>query len=161
MALLLRDKQITQDNWLVVDETATTLPSGDILLSFNHWQQLENKLEQHNGAIGVWIEGNAEIEDFLEPLLSLPLIAINFPKFADGRGFSLATLLRDRYQYKGELRAIGNFIRDQLFFLTRCGFNSFKFPDGTNLEEVANSLTDFSENYQVSADENQPLFRRR
>ena len=161
MALLLRDKQITQDNWLVVDETATTLPSGDILLSFNHWQQLENKLEQHNGAIGVWIEGNAEIEDFLEPLLSLPLIAINFPKFADGRGFSLATLLRDRYQYKGELRAIGNFIRDQLFFLTRCGFNSFNFPDGTNLEEVANSLTDFSENYQVSADENQPLFRRR
>ena len=104
---------------------------------------------------------NAEIEEIIEPLLDLPLIAINFPKFADGRGFSAASLIRERYNYSGEIRAVGGFIRDQLYLLSRCGFNAFKFSEDTDLSEVAKSLEDFSETYQVSADQEKPLFRRR
>jgi len=80
----------------------------------------------------------------------------------DGRSFSTARILRERYGFKGELRAIGNFIRDQLCYLRRCGVNAFAFanPD-TNLEIAVKSLTDFSEYYQASVDQPLPLFRRR
>ena len=70
-------------------------------------------------------------------------------------------MLRERYQYDGEVRAVGGFIRDQLYFLSRCGFNAFMFSDYTDLSEAAESLKDFSETYQVSADQEQPLYRRR
>jgi len=161
MPQVLRDNQVIQDNWIAVDESLTNLPSGDILLSYDQWQQFSDQLADHDGQIGVWIEGNTDIEAIVEPLLELPLIAINFPKFADGRGFSIARLLRGRYKYQGELRAIGGFIRDQLYLLKRCGFDAFKFIDNTELSEAAKSLKDFSETYQVSADEENPLFRRR
>ena len=73
----------------------------------------------------------------------------------------MASLLRDRYNYRGEIRAVGGFIRDQLYLLNRCGFNAFKFAEDINLSEAAKSLEDFSETYQVSADQENPLFRRR
>jgi uncharacterized protein (DUF934 family) len=70
-------------------------------------------------------------------------------------------LIRERYNYSGELRAIGGFIRDQLYLLKRCGFNAFQFSDEIELSDAAESLKDFSENYQVSVDQENPLFRRR
>jgi uncharacterized protein (DUF934 family) len=161
MPQVLKDNCVINDSWTILSEDSETLPNGDILLSYNQWQNLSDQIENHNGSIGVVIEGNAEIEEIIEPLLDLPLIAINFPKFADGRGFSAASLLRERYNYSGEIRAVGGFIRDQLYLLSRCGFNAFKFDDTNNLTESAKSLQDFSETYQVSADEEKPLFRRR
>jgi len=161
MAQLLKDYQVIEDSWLTIDEEAQSLPSGDILLSVSQWQQFAAQLNQHDGNIGVWIEGNAEVEEIVESLLDLPLIAIKFPKFVDGRGFSLARLLRERYQYTGELRAIGGIIRDQLYLLRRCGFNAFQFADGVDIGEAIKSLDDFSEAYQVDADQIIPLFRRR
>jgi len=161
MAQLLKDNQIIEDSWLTLDESADTLPSGNILLSIDQCQQFSDQLSQQDGNIGLWLEGSAEIEEIIEILLELPLIAIKFPKFVDGRGFSLARLLRERYQYTGELRAIGEFIRDQLYLLKRCGFNAFQFENDEDLIEASKSLNDFSEAYQVSADQKQPLFRRR
>ncbi len=91
---------------------------------------------------------------------SIPLIAINFPAFMDGRGFSYARELRER-GFSGELRATGHFIRDQLTYLARCGFNAFDMADESELEEALGSLADFTEAYQASADQPLPLFRRR
>ena len=161
MPQLLKDNRVIEDSWINLAEDAQSLPDGDLLLSYTQWQTFSDQIEAHRGNVGVVIEGNAEIEDIIEPLLNLPLIAINFPKFADGRGFSAATLLRDRYNYRGEIRAIGGFIRDQLYLLSRCGFNAFKFTEDIDLSEAAKSLEDFSETYQVSADQKNPLFRRR
>lgn len=161
MPQLLKDNRVIDDSWTALAEDALSLPDGDLLLSYAQWQTFSDQIEAHRGSIGVVIEGNAEIEDIIEPLLNLPLIAINFPKFADGRGFSVASLLRDRYNYRGEIRAVGGFIRDQLYLLNRCGFNAFKFAEDINLSEAAKSLEDFSETYQVSADQENPLFRRR
>ncbi|MCZ6831197.1 MAG: DUF934 domain-containing protein [Gammaproteobacteria bacterium] len=90
----------------------------------------------------------------------LGLVAINFPVFTDGRCFSYARELRE-LGYTGEIRATGKFIRDQLFFLQRCGFTAFQFEDDANLEDCLPSLTDFSESYQAAADQPEPLFRRR
>jgi uncharacterized protein (DUF934 family) len=161
MPQILKDTQVVSDNWILLDENADSIPNGDILLSFEQWQNFAEQLSNHSGSIGVWLEGHAEIEQIIEPLLNLPLIAINFPKFADGRGFSAARLIRERYNYSGELRAIGGFIRDQLYLLKRCGFNAFQFSDENELSDAAESLKDFSENYQVSVDQENPLFRRR
>ena len=161
MPQILKDTQVVSDNWILLDENADSIPNGNILLSFEQRQNFAEQLSNHSGSIGVWLEGHAEIEQIIEPLLNLPLIAINFPKFADGRGFSAARLIRERYNYSGELRAIGGFIRDQLYLLKRCGFNAFQFSDENELSDAAESLKDFSENYQVSVDQENPLFRRR
>jgi uncharacterized protein (DUF934 family) len=91
---------------------------------------------------------------------AIPLVAINFPTFMDGRGFSYARELRER-GFRGELRATGRFIRDQLAYLARCGFDAFEMEDASELEEALASLNDFSEFYQASAAQPQPLFRRR
>ena len=161
MPQVLKDKRIVDDSWTLLTEDSPSLPSGDILLSYYQWQTFSNQLDSHNGSVGVIIEGSADIEDIIEPLLKLPLIAINFPKFADGRAFSSARLIRERYGYSGEIRAVGHFIRDQIYYLSRCGFNAFKFDEYVDLTESAKSLQDFSETYQVSVDQESPLFRRR
>jgi uncharacterized protein (DUF934 family) len=90
----------------------------------------------------------------------LALVAINFPVFTDGRCFSYARELRE-LGYIGEIRATGNFIRDQLFFMQRCGFTAFQFKNHANLQEVLPSLSDFSDAYQAAVDEPRPLYRRR
>ena len=161
MPQVLKDNRPIDDSWTLLNEDSESLPSGDILLSYSQWQTFSDQLDSHDGSVGVIIEGNADIEDIIEPLLKLPLIAINFPKFVDGRAFSSARLIRERYEYTGEIRAVGGFIRDQLYYLSRCGFNAFKFDDFVDLTESAKSLQDFSEAYQVSVDQESPLFRRR
>jgi uncharacterized protein (DUF934 family) len=161
MAQLLKDRQIIEDSWLVLDESANNLPSGNIMLSIEQCQQYSEQFSEHHGSIGLWLDGNADIDDIIDLLQQMSVIAIKFPKFVDGRGFSLARLLRERYNFEGELRAIGEFIRDQLYLLQRCGFNAFQFANDEELIEASKSLNDFSETYQVSADQKQPLFRRR
>jgi uncharacterized protein (DUF934 family) len=111
--------------------------------------------------VGLWINGDEEIEGIAQSIVTAPVIAINFPKFVDGRGFSVARLLRDRFGFKGELRAVGQIIRDQLFLLQRCGFNAFQFDSEIDLTEAVKSLADFSDAYQVAADQPEPLFKRR
>jgi uncharacterized protein (DUF934 family) len=91
----------------------------------------------------------------------LPLIAVYFPKFLDGRGYSTARLLRERYGYRGELRAIGDVGRDQLFYLARVGFDAFLIPEGRDARDALNAFADFPETYQGAVDQPLPLFRRR
>ena len=161
MAQLLKDAQIIDNHWTRLDHNTHALPAGDIVVHYATWQQRHAELNDHQGAVGVWFDGNEEIESFVDTIINVPLIAINFPKFVDGRGFSVARLLRERYGYTGELRAIGHFIRDQLFLLQRCGFNAFQFDHDIDLEQAAKSLTDFTDSYQVAVDQPQPLFKRR
>ena len=89
------------------------------------------------------------------------VIAINFPKFSDGRGYSIGRLLRERYGYKGELRAIGEVARDHLHAMEQCGFNSFQLRDGEDPQEALAAFGDFSDSYQATAARPEPLFRRR
>jgi len=88
-------------------------------------------------------------------------VEVNFPKFGDGRGFSIGRLLRERYGYKGELRAVGQITRDHLFFLESCGFDAFELREGEDAEEAIAAFGDFSESYQATVTRPVPLFRRR
>lgn len=88
-------------------------------------------------------------------------VEVNFPRFTDGRGYSTARLLRERYGYRGELRAVGDVQRDQILYLQRCGFDAFLLRDDQDADESLAALADFSEAYQASVERPQPLFRRR
>jgi uncharacterized protein (DUF934 family) len=121
---------------------------------------LERWLVEKDFTQAVQLEPGEAPLPLFEHLGSIPLIAINFPAFMDGRGFSYARELRER-GFGGELRATGAFIRDQMAYMARCGFDAFQMDDETQLEEALSSLADFSEFYQASADQPLPLFRRR
>jgi uncharacterized protein (DUF934 family) len=89
------------------------------------------------------------------------VIAINFPKFGDGRGYSIARLLRERYGFKGELRAVGEVARDHLHAMEQCGFDAFQLREGENPQEALTAFGDFTEHYQATTAQPLPLFRRR
>ena len=157
----------------IIDNTCQTLEkdfSGtvDDVLAIQHpvlvpkafWLSNAEQLSTQ-ATIGVWLDSD-EGPEALEPYLSkLSLIAINFPKFADGRGYSYARILRDRFRYKGELRAMGDILHDQMFYLMRCGFDAFAVREDKDAHIVIEGLNDFSEYYQASTNEKTPLFRRR
>ncbi|HEY6240935.1 MAG TPA: DUF934 domain-containing protein, partial [Burkholderiales bacterium] len=90
-----------------------------------------------------------------------PLIAVNFPKFGDGRGYSIARLLRERYGFRGELRAIGDVLHDHLFFMEQCGFDAFALREDQDAQEALSVFGTFSDAYQTSVQRPVPLFRRR
>lgn len=115
---------------------------------------------EERAARAVILEPGETLEPLFEHLSELALAMVNFPVFTDGRGFSYARDLRER-GYTGELRAVGHFMRDQLTYLARCGFDAFQMEDESQLEGALASLADFSEYYQASIDSPQPLFRRR
>jgi uncharacterized protein (DUF934 family) len=89
------------------------------------------------------------------------VIAVNFPKFGDGRGYSIARLLRERYGYRGSIRAVGDVLRDQLFYLLRCGFDAFALKHESLIEHALSAYRDFSDGYQTSVDRPVPWFKRR
>jgi len=89
------------------------------------------------------------------------VIAVSFPKFSDGRGYSIGRLLRERHGYKGELRAVGEVARDHLHAMEQCGFNAFQLREGEDPQEALAAFGDFSDSYQATAARPEPLFRRR
>jgi uncharacterized protein (DUF934 family) len=165
MQKLIKDGAIINDIWTLIAkpeaDAIVDLTASHIILPLQVWMENKSHLQTRTD-VGVWLDSDETADLIGEDAQSLPLIAVNFPLFMDGRAFSTARLLRERYGFKGELRAIGNLIRDQLCYLRRCGVNAFAFanPD-INLEEAVKSLNDFSEYYQASVDQPLPLFRRR
>ena len=116
-----------------------------------------------NGEIGVWLDTHELLADLVShqpDLNALPIIAVHVERFADGRSFSLGTLLRTRYGFKNELRATGDVLRDQLFFLKRSGFSSFLLRADRSAVEALASLNDFTAPYQGAVDEPRPVFTR-
>lgn len=160
MQKMLSHGAVADNNWTVLQQPVASIPAGDILVPLNYWLEHRVELKQQSGQVGVWLDSDEEVESLADDLPQLPVVALNFPKFVDGRGFSSARLLRDRYDYQGEVRAIGNIIQDQLFMLQRCGFSQFSLANDIDLEAAAKSLNDFSDGYQTAADQAEPLFKR-
>jgi len=109
----------------------------------------------------VVFEPTDDLAEKAERIGALGIIAVNFPKYGDGRGYSIARLLRERYGYKGELRAVGVVARDHLQLMEQCGFDSFLLREGEDVQAALGAFGDFSESYQANAAQPVPLFRRR
>lgn len=166
MPKIIRDGAIVEDQWtiLAADETAAIPNSNDapfLIVSLKVWQAKRAELLAREGPLGLLLETNDEPEPIGDNIARFDVIAINFVKFTDGRGYSLGRLLRERYWYAKELRAVGDVLQDQLFYMKRSGFNSFAIRADKNIDAALNSLNDFSETYQGAWDQPLPLFKRR
>jgi uncharacterized protein (DUF934 family) len=169
MPNIIRNGKVVADTWSPIEAAdgalPGTLPAGDLIVPLAAWLAHRTDLLAHAKAsgqrLGIRVVGQDDPDSFAGDLQHFALIAVHFPQFGDGRGYSLARLLRERFGYRGELRAVGDVIRDNLFYLAQCGFDAFEIAAPADLEAALKSLADFSESYQTSAAQPQPLFRRR
>ena len=169
MAKLIKNRQVIDDRWttLTLAEGETPekigIPVGPVLVPLAVWRARHDELLQrkhHGDDLGVWLAPDEDPAALVSHLGHFAVIAVQFPVFRDGRGYSTAVLLR-RYGYQGELRAIGDVLRDQLFYLARVGFDAFAIRPDRSAEDALAGLSDFSEVYQATFDPALPLFRRR
>ena len=163
--MIIKNKTVVNDDWHVLrlgendtPETAV-VPSGKVIVPLKVWQAQRDTL-QERAELGVWFASCERAEDLQGEVAKFAVIAVDFPKFGDGRGYSIAYHLRARFGYRGELRAIGDVLRDQMFYMQRVGFDAFAPRADKDIHEALKGLSDFSVTYQASADEAQPLFRR-
>ena len=167
MAKIIKNGQIVDDAWLVLklsEEQApesVALPDTPTLLPLAVWLAHKDEILARKQPVGIWLESNEGPESIANDLKHFTIIGVNFPKFADGRGYSTARLLRERFAYSGEIRALGDVLRDQLFLLRRCGFDAFAVREDKDIEAALAGLKVFSDAYQAAVDQPQPLFRRR
>ena len=170
MASIIKDRAIVNDDFTVVraaeDGTLPAigaLPAGKVIVPLALWQGARDALTASRGAqeIGVWLAPDSEPADIAGDFDKIALIAVDFPAFRDGRGYSTARLLRERYGYKGEIRAIGDVLRDQLRFYERCGFNAYAVREDKDIHDALKAFTEFTVQYQGAFDDPAPLFRRR
>jgi uncharacterized protein (DUF934 family) len=166
--LIIKGRDITGNDWTVLraaegeDAAALPVPAGKVIVPLATWQAQAAALAPRRAAaeIGVWFGPDERPETLKGDLDGFAVVAVDFPKFTDGRGYSLAYNLRTRLAYTGELRAIGDVLRDQLFSMQRVGFNAYDVRSDRSIEDALKGLSDFTETYQASVDQKAPLFRR-
>jgi uncharacterized protein (DUF934 family) len=146
---LLRNGAVVADDWAYAAEAPGT--GAALILAWEQWLADREKWLNHPGRLGVVIQPAHRVEQLAAELPRFELVAAEFPGPGEGRGYTQARLLRERHGFKGELRATGFVRRDQLFFLARCGFDSFELPPG-DLPGAAAALATFSAEYQPAND---------
>jgi len=144
---LIKDKQVIDNTWTYLSNDAE-LKDGDITVSTDRWLQDKAELLNHEGKVGVRITPESSIDEIVNDLPHIELIELDFPDFADGRLFSHAWLLRNRYQYQGEIRATGNYMSGQVFYLSRVGVNAFSVEKNEDVPAALTALNDFTVKYQ-------------
>lgn len=161
MQHLIKDRQrIEDDAWTLVDKEADVPADGPVILPLKTYLEQQAQWRESGRSVGVWLDEDEMADDVADALEGLELIAIAFPKFADGRGFSKARLLRERLGFSGEIRAIGDFLPDQVFYMHRCGVNAFACRSESEAETTLSLLDTFSVRYQADVD-SPPLFNQR
>ena len=156
---VIKDREIVEDGWVLLPPEADVPEVGDVIVSLARWNACHESLLARAGKVGLLLN-SAEMPEEIQALERLSLIAIEFPRFTDGRGYTSARLLRERFRFRGELRAVGDVLRDQLFYLARCGIDSFALKAGKDLDGALEAFRDFSITYQAAADDARPLYRR-
>lgn len=153
---VVKDRKVVEDAWhLVKDDEAA---GANAIVSLARWNAERDALLAA-GPVGLVLR-SSEAPDEIQDLEKAPLIALDFPVFTDGRGYSSARMLRTRFGYKGEIRAIGDVMRDEMFYMSRVGIDSFAVKATKDIEKALSAFDDFSVTYQAAADDERPLFRR-
>lgn len=158
---LLKNGKVEPDAWTFVDDGVAPSDGGPVIVSFARFLAEHEVLLSSNHPVGVRL-ANADDPGALAPWLDrLELVELSFPKYTDGRAFSQAQLLRRRYEYKGEVRATGQILRDQLRLMIRSGFDAIVF-DAADAEAIYEiSSHELSEFYQAAADTSASIFLKR
>ena len=162
MPQLIKQGTVIVDCWVLVREAeslADLVDGEPVIVPLAFWLQARAVLIARGNAC-VWLRPDDDPATIAPDLRFLPVIAIDFPVFTDGRGYSTARLLRERYAYQGELRAIGDVQRDQLQYLTHSGFDAFALRAGDDAQAALESLRELSDGYQATGLRT-PWFQRR
>jgi uncharacterized protein (DUF934 family) len=155
MRQIIKQRSVINDTWKYVDEDAVALA---VIVPFARFLQERDQ----------WLASTAilrvapadDVTALKDDLTRISLIAVEFPALGEGRGYTQAQLLRRRYNFKGEIRAVGKVLRDQVFYMARCGVDAFEFPEGTDLNVALTAFDDFTIAYQSSADKGVELTQR-
>ena len=153
MATLIKNKRIAPDTWQLFNPAPGegVPPSGDCLVPLALWSAQRAQLISRAGRNGVLLENTDDPRALAADVDALSLIAVRFPKFTDGRGYSIARLVR-RLGWQGELRAVGDVQRDQLFLMSRCGFDAFELRADQDAQNALSAFNDFTAPYQQAID---------
>ncbi len=157
---LFKEGRPVEDAWTVLNDEDALPAEGPVMVSLSRFLADAESLAQCAGEIGVLLQPADDPAALVPYFERLDLIAVNFPRFADGRGYSTAHVLRARYGWRGELRAVGDVLRDQIAFMARCGFDALmvKNADAAGIETSLHAITD---TYQTATDRAAPVWRRR
>mgnify|MGYP000208611241 FL=1 len=159
---LIRDGKLAANDWHSVADDAALPAAGKAIVSLKRWRAEKDALAASGLTLGVRIPNTDEITPALAQELSgLPLVAVEIPKFADGRAYSQARVLRERYGYAGEIRAQGDVLHDQLFHMSRCGINAFELRADQDPQDCLKAFGDYDLAYQHGADRMGTVWERR
>jgi uncharacterized protein (DUF934 family) len=151
---IIKNRAINEDRWIYIgdDETLPSDGNTDIIVTLKHWQNSRDILIARKGGLGIQIGSGISVEDIKDDLAHFNLVAIRFHEFKDGRGYSYARLLRERYGFKKEIRAFGDVLRDQLLYMERCGFTAFDLREGSDLNKALKAFDELTVRYQPATD---------
>jgi uncharacterized protein (DUF934 family) len=153
---LIRKKRVVADTWQHADDETSLPAAAGAIVSLARWQSERLALIGRNAPLGIRLTSEERAEDIADDLDCFDVIALEFPTFKDGRAYSTARLLRERYHFKGELRAVGQILRDQLAFLERCGFDAFEYAGDTPADIALNAFNEINVVYQSATDRRRP-----
>ena len=169
MPLIINQQRAELDSWnsLYGDDSAGFEEilsagqfSGDLLVSWEQWQQNRDVLLKQANRVGIKIDNDFELGELIEDLDKLSLIAVDFPVFSDGRAFSQARLLRQRYGFQGEIRAVGDVTWDRLRFMHRCGIDAYEIDEDRYSDDMLEAFQEITVQFQGAADDPRPMYRQ-
>lgn len=165
---ILSRGELVDDDWTLIEDgraeaerAPAGAPAGKVIVTLARWRTDRDALLAAHAAVGVLVPNTADIEAVFAEIADRALIVLQFPAFTDGRALSQAVVLRKRLGFTGELRAVGDVIRDLVFWLGRCGFDSIVPRKDQNLQACRGALREFTVAYQAAADEHTPVWIRR
>ena len=154
---LIKQREIVADTWIAVDVN----PSADaVIIPLSRFQQERDQWLASKQKLGVRLSPADDVQLIANDLAHISLVALEFPSIGEGRAYSQAQLLRSRLGFKGEIRATGKLLRDQVFHMARCGIDAFEFPEGSDMNVALTAFNDFSVAYQPSSDQAVKLQQR-
>ncbi len=149
---LIKDDRIVEDPWVTVADDDVLPEGAPAIVSLARWRAEGEVLAGRNAPLGIRLRADEPPGEIAADLERFQVIALEFPKFGDGRAYSYARLLRERHGYRGELRAVGDVLRDQALFMRRCGFDAFEVDEGTDVAGWREALGEISVFYQPTED---------
>ena len=158
---LIKDGQLAEDTWTAVADDETFAVGADIIVSLERWQAEREILSRRPGRLGLRLRSDQSPTLVAEDLHHFDLVALEFPKFTDGRSYSHARLLRDRYAFAGELRAVGQVLRDQFVLMLRCGFDSLEVAEPRLAGQWEQAISEIGGVYQGASDRQIPAWALR
>lgn len=161
MTTLILDRKLAANDWATLADDAALPAAGKVIVSLKRWRAEREALAASGLSVGVRIPNTEDVTTLAQEIVGQPLIAVEIPKFSDGRAYSQARVLRERYGYKGEIRAQGDVAHDQLFHMSRCGINAFELRAGEDPQACLRAFADYDLAYQHAADPMGSVWERR